>query len=225
MKFSTLIVWFFILSPYYLFSQTDSKSLVDMEVVNKLSKGIYLSFDEFKNNNPSITGEFDVTNENPNYILYPEENNKYFISYYDHLGGKVDTNLEGIWGFNDGFGIYIIHNNKPYKIVFFGAISILQYENHYKRNIAAQTASLVLFGRTVTEGHKIKLLYFSPLHGGIFKYNEEDFKQLLSKDQNLLQNYSNDASIKLNIKRSVYLEKFNNKYPISLSNEGVVVEY
>lgn len=60
-----------------------------------LVKGVYKTFEEFKNNQPSIT-DFEIKKEKDNNILYIKEAGK--DSYYSH-----DT-----WGYCDGRTVYIM---------------------------------------------------------------------------------------------------------------------
>lgn len=68
-----------------------------------LTPGVYASFEEFRNNAPSIP-HFEIRQEKKDQLLYIQDANGSF--YYSH----------DAWGYCDGRSIYIMHDGKLYQL-------------------------------------------------------------------------------------------------------------
>lgn len=69
-----------------------------------LKKGVYLNFNEYQANDPSITSEFEVVEE-------PfSRTGRIKIKYTDSTGKVVSTNRQ--WGFSNGKNVYLTYTSK-----------------------------------------------------------------------------------------------------------------
>ena len=215
-----ILFGFIIFYTIVCFSQRHTAKYIFPDSLITLNKGIYMNIAEFLNNEPSISQKFEVINDNPDYVLYPEEKNDFYLSYYDMVGYENILNLKDVWGFYDGFGVYINYNGKPYELLYLGTISILRYEHFYNKNIVSQVFSLYALGGTETGVHKIQDMYLDLKNDMIVPRKDEFFERLISKDSEFYDMYKKDKTTK-SLKSIRYLEMYNNKYPISISETGI----
>ena len=180
-----------------------------------------MNIDEFLTNEPSINFNFEVINDNPDYLIFPEEKNKYYITYYDIWGSKTELALEDIWGFYDGFGIFISHDRRPYELLYLGAISILRYEHYYNKDGVSKVVTLSLTGMTTTSVHKINDVYLDLKNDTILPRKRKQFERLISKDMDFYNNYKKDRKTDKQIKPMIYLQKYNRKYPLLITKKGI----
>ena len=102
-----------------------------------LKTGIYTTVKEFLNNSPRYPYFFKVIYEKPDYIISRKEQDNYFVDFYTQYGEQKILPLEEIWGFCDGYGIYLTIDGRPYEINFLGLISILHFVNSFFEQISA----------------------------------------------------------------------------------------
>lgn len=96
----------------------------------KPKKGIYRSFQEFKNNSPSITIDCQIQKTTKGYGFFnatPHETFKLILK-----DPKALTKKDIVWGFSDGDSVYV-SNNKVYKkrsyydkLIYLGAYCIFE---------------------------------------------------------------------------------------------------
>lgn len=115
--------------PFIVTSQdlSDRKPIhyVEYDKTFQFEKGIYCSFDEFQNNNPTIRNDFSIMKkESIEFFLsleskeliqyYPFQNEK--ISFVNKVGDTVTFFLKSIWGFSDSEDVYFFKNKKIFKL-------------------------------------------------------------------------------------------------------------
>jgi hypothetical protein len=183
-----------------------------------------MNIGEFLSNSPGICFPFDVMNDNPDYILYSEEKNNFYVSYYNDFGSKVNLMLSEIWGYYDGFGIFINYKGKPYELMYLGAISIVRYEHFYKKNMASQAVSLIALGGTITGVEKMNDIYLDLKNDIKFPRKDKYFKKLIEQDKILYKNYEKDKKTGKQFKSAIYLELYNSQHPVLISAEGIIIE-
>jgi hypothetical protein len=222
MKHTKLIITFLLvlISTNILCQRWTAKNIVPDSLLI-LKKGIYMNKNEFLNNEPSITFNFEVKNDNPNYIFHPEERNKFYVTYYDIVGSKIQLNINDIWGYYDGFGIFISFKGKPFELLYLGSISIIRYEHHYDKNVVSQAFSLYTVGSTTKSVEKRKDMYFDIRNDIIVSRKPKNFKKLISKDVEFYNKYKRDRKTHKLIKPIIYLQEFNKKHPILITKDGL----
>ncbi|MDF1550566.1 MAG: hypothetical protein P1P88_22280 [Bacteroidales bacterium] len=180
-----------------------------------------MNIDEFLNNEPSITFDFEEINDNPNDIVTPGKMNNFFITYYDALGTKIFLTLDDIWGFYNGLGIFVSHDMRPYELLYLGSISVLRYEHYHYENALSQAAALTFTGTTITGVYQIKDVFLDLTKDTIVPAKRKHFERLISRDIDFYNNYKKDKKTNKQIKPIIYLQKFNNKYPILITEKGI----
>src|SRR5688572_13162514 len=107
MKLTIIILLFtFIFSPS--FAQTDAIT----------RKAVFLSFEEFKNNTPSI---------HPiNIFIEQTGEDKYTLKYQDSAG-NTEKYKKHLWAFSDSNDVYIKYKNHYAKFMAIGSICVFKY--------------------------------------------------------------------------------------------------
>lgn len=129
------IKYFIFIGAYFILScklLAQVNTYVEYDINFKFVKGIYLTFDEFRNNNPSIQNDFYLIDKNT--VTYFSELNsiKFMENYpfrqrkvsYSHLNNdSILLPLEDIWGFTDSEFVYFFKGYKIYRVNRVGIIS------------------------------------------------------------------------------------------------------
>lgn len=154
-----------------------------------LKKGIYMSFQEYKNNEPSFTSEFKVFN-----------NEK--IKYEDSLGNW--TEVTNAWGYSNGKNAYIYFRSAGYfdgPRDFNGGtsgyylIGIKGVISHFAVDITETYSSPMYAGNGLYTGvpmpvssTRLKQFLVAP-NGEIVQFSKKNVKRLISSDLELLEKY------------------------------------
>lgn len=103
---SFLIISILSCHSFFCFSQVDNLPVYK----EKLKCGVYKNFEEFKNNNPSITEEF-YTELKPRTTKNWKGTNSRTVRYR-----KSKRKIRKVWGYCDGHDIYVFHQVDFFKL-------------------------------------------------------------------------------------------------------------
>jgi len=207
--------------PIITYSQKPSSEKIIPESILSMNKGIYMNIEEFFSNNPSIPYHFEVHNYLTDYYVNPDERNDYVLSYHDDMGYRKVLRAKEIWGYCDGEGVYVTFQGRPYELVHLGAISILRYHQHYHRNTIAQILSLYAIGHTVVSMERTQDVLFHLKTDSVIVPTNRNIRRLISDDAALYTDYQGDKKTDYYEKNLIYLQKYNNKYPLVITNSGI----
>lgn len=200
-----------------------------------LKEGIYLNKQEFLTNNPSITAEFEVINKSFKDPTLARLRDKYIIIYTDSLNRKFELSADQIWGYYNGYGIFIFINKKPFEIKLLNTISFMTYEKSYKKyeylHVPEQTpisynepnnlsASKYRYD-TGRSYKKIITCYFDMRNEKPYSDSFESVKQIVSADSILYYNLKKDKKIKRKYRQFMFLKRFNENYPLKIDSLGI----
>ncbi len=184
-KISALL--FAYLISHAVFSQ---KMIVD-DLLN-LKKGIYKTFDEFKENTPSIPFEYEVIKVNE-------------LAYQLKIDQEKTNFYGSIWGFCDGKTVYInldfdmSGRNRFRPHSFFGILQNIGRYCYFQFPQVAYTNinAMIVHGRKplpyVVDFNSGKLLCLNcDMNAGFIK--QSHFKKILTRDPELWTTYKNDTS-------------------------------
>lgn len=197
-KYIFIIMLFcFAICSHRLFSQTDS---VKYSKDFAFNEGFYLSYDEFKNNDPSIEKYFI------------EKNRKIF--YYDKDGSRKKLRKHKFWGVCIHGRIYVYIEQALYELTNIAAISTISGAS---QSIKIDTVLDHPLSQPRKKNAKTyKVLFLMDFNSGnIYGYYPEDLQLLIKPDKEL---YSVYKSIKGYQKKKslifTYKTKFNERNPI-----------
>ncbi len=165
----------------------------------KIQKGVYRTFNEFKANRPSIRDSFEISVADTR-ALIPADNS---ILLIDSIGNKKRV-TGPVWGFSDGNNFYIyakgFHQlHKP------GGLSVFEIEPIL---MSSGKEGATSGNRTEKSGSDF-IINFK--NGQIVKASENNILKLLSDDPELYIDFRKNGSRELVY---MYVERYNKKHPI-----------
>ena len=157
-------------------------------------KGIYMSFDEFKNNNPTYKIEFQKRGEN-------------IYIYDDSLKKDVAVNPNKVWGYSDGSNIYISQEEAFWKLITIGKL------NQFTAIVITRFSTVDAFGFPIDRYSKmLSQLFFDFQDGEVKRLEKSNLKPYLEAEpllyNKIKKKLKNDAGLVLAIK------SINQLYPI-----------
>jgi hypothetical protein len=196
----------FLFFPKLLFSQTDTLGKVKYTSDFVFNDGVYKTFQEFKNDSPSVK-KFIIKKlapySNPNYIQL-----EYICT--DSLKSTGNCDIKDVWGYANKGDIYIAHNYYAYyfKLMVVGALCHFSGLTGYESGINANQMTLG-FGNDAD--YQQFMLDFET--GEIEVFNYKKFSAfLLSHDSELYNELQKQKKKKKLIFK--YLLKYNERHPI-----------
>lgn len=170
----------FINSFLLTFSQTDSTNLVKYDPGYKFKEGLYVNFEQVRNNNPipksRLVSTYDY-NETDFFDNILAQNKVY---YYDNIGNRSEIPTDKVWGFSRNGAIFIKVQEGYYRITLIGSVCHFvamqtNYSNYY--------ASPYYYNP-----------YYDPYMGGHGSYPSSEMRQfLLDFKTGKVYNYSIDG--------------------------------
>jgi len=179
-------------------------------------EGIYLRFDDFRNNNPvaknSIISKF---NKSDTEFLSTVLDEKTF-SYKDQNDSTRIVNTEEVWGFSRNGAIFIRIEDGFNRIAVLGSIShfvatITVYYNGMNNPFFNPYYGPSTMPTTTQEMHQMILDFKT---GRTTDFTQENLEIILQRDQKLFDEFSNLKKSQKKDLLFVYLRKYNEKHPI-----------
>lgn len=149
--------------------------------------GIYRTFEEFKNNQPSIVMNFKIASEEVKYGSIG--NRQPLMTYGLEFSQKMSENIGQIYGFCDGKGVYIVSKTTtlPHYLSFFKVQHLGQYcvFKYTYESVLAVTAVYMLTGGTRVLDMK---------SGESYNLNKKNVKKLIKDNPELAARFEKEAS-------------------------------
>jgi len=168
-----------------------------------LKKGIYRTFEEFKNNSPSLPLDFQVKTYK---ITSNDANSVAYLSFYNlHVKKKAGKAIGEVFGFCDGANVYInsyipvLHPKASfYKIIYWGQYC---YFENYSKTYSGMTG----YGGGVTIRIHGNIIDLS--NGRVTEFDKDNFREFIADDEELLARY-NDEKLKKHKKIKDYFFEY-----------------
>lgn len=188
-----------------LYSEPDSvKYSPDFEFV----EGIYLTFEEFKNNDPSIKQEAVIRDTPTDQLLFGDLFNHEKITYFGPGGEVVKLKKKTVWGYSSGKNVFIrkgMYFNRIFKIGYIMHF-MEQYNNPVDNRNRGDSPLIYVASLPYMVDYKT---------GDVLNYCYENFLKLLERDQELYNEFTAIKKYKKRVEQMfLYLMKFNEKHPI-----------
>ncbi len=202
-----------------IYGQTDT-GLVKYNPEFKFNEGIFLNFEQVRNNQPVAKSRIlaDVGFDDPHFYDRVLEDKK--ISFYDNYGVKQEISTRNIWGYSRNGVLYININAGYYRITIVGAIchfvaNLTTYSNDYYTSPYPYYNYGYPYGRQAshpTTEMRQYLLDFST--GRIMEYDIASVEVLLMKDPELYDEFMALRNKKKKQLKFLYIRKFNERNPL-----------
>jgi len=207
----TVVVWLIAMLPFAGVAQ----HMVAYDLDFSFKDGIYLSFGDFKANNPvpvtHIISKHDI--RLPDYMEQVMEAD--MVRYYDNFGEERTLKTSALWGYSFGGKAFIQHGDGFFRMPIFGAIT------HF-------TAAVTVY-RTVSDPmmmnpgmmpyrevpvQELRQFILDMRTGQVLAYTIENTLSLMPADRDLVDDF-----LKLKKKQQqegllLLIRKFNDRYPL-----------
>ncbi|MCK4662816.1 MAG: hypothetical protein KAT68_08125 [Bacteroidales bacterium] len=201
-----------------LFGQADTIKLVKYSPDFKFYDGIYLNFQQVKNNKPIPKSRIITKVDIYSLDFFNKVLMKKKVSFYDNFGIKQEYSVDDLWGYSRNGSLYINWGNTFNRIPFVGSIShfianVTVYQDRpYNPYYSSYYYYNVVQPQQTTKEMRQFILDFET--GKILNYNYETVLVILMKDTELYDEYNNLKKKKKKQLKFLYLRKYNEKYPL-----------
>jgi len=207
-------------------AQIDTSSMVRYTQDFRFNEGIFLTFDQVRNNAPIPKARLitDVDYYNKDY--FTEVLSSKYIYFYDYYGSRQQVKSSDIWGFSRNGILYILMENEFFRITIVGRIchfvaTTTTYDNRYYDPYYSNPYyydSYYRYGSSPsayrTNEMRQYLIDFDS--GDLYNYETKYIEVLLMKDPELHDEYIQLRNKKKKQLRFFYLRKFNERNPLYL---------
>lgn len=209
-------VLFFIITCQFLsIGQTDTTKLVKYGPGFKFEEGLYLNFQQVKNNAPIAPSRI-ITNVKLNDLDFFEkvlrEKN---VRFYDEFGLVQEVKTSNVWGYSRKGSLYIQWGEVFNRIPVVGNICHFvanirvyndRYYDPYYYNYYSTPAP--------TSTNELRQLMLDFETGKVMEYNYENLLVILMRDPELYEEFNSLKKRKKREKKFFYVRKYNEKYPL-----------
>lgn len=218
MKKQLPLMLIFILTIFISFSQEKSaEGKIKYTPAFKFKDGIFLNFQQVKNNSPIPKSQIMTTIDYNAFDFYDKLLDNKYITIYDNLGVQKKIDVEKIWGFSDKGILYININDEFNRIPVFGSISHFiankTFQEYDPYRYQYQNSRYYYNDPYTTKTVMIQyILDFET--GKIYEFNVNSVEKILIKDPELYEEFSKLSNRKKKKLKFVYIRKYNQKHPV-----------
>jgi len=220
---------FFFLAVFFhsVGAQTDSAGMVKFTPEFKFEDGIFVNFDQARQNNPIPKSRVitTVAYDDPDFFERVLQEKK--IALFDNLGTRQEISTKNLWGFSRNGVLYINLNEGYYRITIVGNIchfvaSLTTYSgnsnpysyygNPYYNNYPYYNPYYSSYPNSTNTEMRQYLLDFKT--GNVLDYEVESMELLLMTDPELHDEFASLSSKKQKQLKFMYIRKFNERNPL-----------
>jgi hypothetical protein len=204
-------------------SQNDSTKLVAYDTDFQFTDGIYLNFEQVKNNKPLPKARIIASVDFNAPDFYDVLLSKNDFSYYDDVSMKQTMAVKQIWGYAKNGNLFIRMYDSFNKVTYIGNICHFLatisynyqpvYDPYYYNPYYYYSGSGSSGSVTKTE---LRQFIFDFNTGKILDYNEKNIEILLMSDPQLYDEYKGLRKKKKQQLMFYYLRKFNERNPLMI---------
>lgn len=222
--FVPLVLFVFI--PLISSAQADSGSMVRYTPDFVFNDGIFLTFEQVKNNAPVPKSRLITDVDYYDKDFFMQVLSGKYIYFYDFFGNRQEVKSSDIWGFSRDGILYILMDDEFFRITIIGRIchfvaTVTSYDNRYYDPYYYNPYYYDSYYRYggypstyATNETRQYLLDFDT--GQVYDYDTDNLEVLLMKDPELHDEYSQLGNKKKKQLKFLYLRKFNEKNPLYL---------
>ncbi|WP_143774213.1 hypothetical protein [Niastella vici] len=162
---------------------------------------VFLSFEEFKNNTPSI---------HPIHIFLEQTaEDEYTLKYQDSTG-NTEKYKRSVWGFSDSEDVYIRYNKHYAKFMAIGRICVFKYLQESQTQWSASQPGFASVRYKTKEVEKSYILDVNT--GDIITLKVSAVKKLIADDTELLAEYDQLPEYNQERDKLTYITKYNERH-------------
>lgn len=185
----------------------------------KFKDGIYSNFQQVKLNQPIQKSQIVTDIDYNSFDFYEKLFERKLISLYDNIGVKKEIKVNEIWGFSDKGVLYINLNEEFNRIPVFGSISHFIANRTYTEY---DPYSYSPYNRYNTYYHSdsrttktVLMQYILDFESGkLYDFNYKSVELLISKDEELYEEFVKLSKNKKKKLKFLYIRKYNKNHPV-----------
>lgn len=222
---SVCLMWsVFHLAGSMLQAQEDSAGLVMYTPEFKFREGIFLNFDQVRNNDPIHKSRILTPVDYSDRDFYTKVLENKNLLFYDHLGMKQEIRSDQVWGFSRNGILFVAIDDKYHRITIIGRIchfvaTITTYQTRYYDPYYYNPYDYYYryggYPRN-TESSEMRQYLMDFQTGKIYEYDVQSLEVLLMQDPELHDEYLQLRKKKKRQQKFIYLRRFNDRNPLYL---------
>jgi len=196
----------------------------------KFKEGIYLNFNQVKNNSPISGARILANKDYRDDDFFDEVLNKDYISFFDNLGMRQQVQTKNIWGFSRNGVLYININGGFNRVTIVGNICHFvatvttyntryndpYYNNPYYSPYYNPYSNPYSMGSSSYETSEMRQFILDFNTGKVMDYDYKNLEMILMRDPELHDEFSNLRKRKKKQLKFLYIRKFNERNPLYL---------
>lgn len=202
-------------------SQTDSTEMVEYTSDYEFSDGIFLNFEQVKQNKPIPKLRIIATIDYNRLDFFDKILENEVVYLYDQRGMKQEVQVDNIWGYADKGKLYIHWNNEFNRIPYLGNVSHFVanktiYQNRHYDNYSYNSYyyDRSMYSPTPTVEARQYILDFET--GSVYDFDVNSVESVLVRDPELHDEYNRLRKRKKKQLMFLYLRKYNERNPLYL---------
>jgi len=223
-KYSMVVI--FVIFSLLTNSQVDTSMFIRYTPEFRFTEGIYLNFEQVKNNNPVLKERLETTADYNSLDFFVKVIEEKKIVYYDDRALKQEIETDKIWGYCRLGALFIRYNDDFNRIPIVGSIAhfvseyALRYNNRYYDPYNSSRDPFYYdpyHGASSTQEMREYIIEFST--GNVMDFDRNSLKIILMKDTSLYDEFNNLSKRKQKKMLFYYLRKFNERNPLLIPKE------
>ncbi|MCX6224023.1 MAG: hypothetical protein NTV01_04645 [Bacteroidia bacterium] len=206
-------------------SQTDSVKRIKYTPEFQFTSGLYLNFNQVRDNNPLPSVRI-ISNDDPfNFTFYTNLVKNKTIGYFDEYGAQQEISTANIWGYCQNGKIYIQFNGEFNRIPIIGRVchfiadlTVIDthydpyYSDYYNSGYYSPYYSRPYNRTTKTQEMRQYLLDFET--GKVLNFDRASVQVILMQDPELYDEFMKVKKRQQNDLLFFFLRRLNEKYPV-----------
>lgn len=211
-----------------LYGQGDSTKLVKYTPDFRFKEGIFLNFDQVKENEPVPKARLLTPVNLNDKEFFRKVLVKDVLYFYDDFGTRQEVKTDNIWGYSRNGILYIQISGDFHRIAIFGGIShfvanITTYENRYYDPYYYRYSYYDYYyypSRSTTYSKTEMRQFILEFDSGkVMEYNVKSVELSLMKDPELHDEYMSLGNRKKKQRKFLYIRSFNQRNPIFIPSD------
>jgi hypothetical protein len=212
----------------WAFCQQDSSRMVKYTADFRFREGVFLNFDQVKQNNPVPKTRIvtSIPYDNPDFFDQVLREKKIFI--FDNLGTRQEYSTANIWGYCRNGVLYISLNGGYFRITIIGNIchfvaSLTTYSNNYYNPYYGYSYPYYSYPYSPyyspyssggTQNSEMRQYVLDFKTGNVLEYEVKSIELLLMTDPVLHDEFTALSNKKKKQLKFMYIRKFNERNPL-----------
>jgi len=181
----------------------------------KFTDGIFLNFQQVKDNNPIPKSQILTTIDYNSFDFYDRLFENKFITVYDNLGIQKKISIRKIWGFSNKGVLYINMNDEFNRIPVFGSISHFTANKTIREYDPYRYSNSYYYYNDPYSTKTVLMQYLLDFETGkIYDFTVKSVESVIAKDPELFEEFSKLSNRKKKKLKFLYIRKYNQKHPV-----------